>query len=174
MTGVLMEFDASVTSNASPQVVHDVLLDLQSHLEWAGRRAKRKTFRLLELDAPSGRAAVGTRFSSNGANDNGTFHDEGVVTIAEPHALVFEVDSRLDRKHGAEWRAHFVHSYVVEPSASGARITYHCVVRDGNYVPYWLKPGLRRITGKVVTSMITQQMRNLAAIAEEREAAVGR
>lgn len=170
MTGVLMEFDAAVTTNATPQSVYDVLLDLPSHLEWAGRRAKHKTFRLLELDAPSAPATVGTRFRSSGANDNGTFHDEAVVTVAEPYALTFEVSSRLDRKHGEEWRAHFVHSYRVEPATGGSTVSYHCVVRDGSYVPYWLKPGFRRVTRKMVNSLVTQQMRNLAALAEEREA----
>jgi hypothetical protein len=167
--GQLMKFEATVPAAAGVGTTFDVLRDLPAHLEWAGKRSTMKHFRLLELDAPAEPATVGTRFTSTGANDNGTFHDEGVVTAAAPGRFAFEVSSRLDRKHGREWRAHFTHDYRIEPDGAGTRIVYACVVHDGNYVPYWLRPGVRQLTRAMVNRMITKQLGNLAALAEERE-----
>jgi hypothetical protein len=39
--------------SAEPETVYDLLADLRSHVEWAGRR-RRRDFRLLSLDTPLG------------------------------------------------------------------------------------------------------------------------
>ncbi|HEY5148804.1 MAG TPA: SRPBCC family protein [Mycobacterium sp.] len=170
-TGDLITFAATATSRADRQSVLDVLRDLPAHLEWAGTRSPQKTFRLLSLDAPAGPASVGTRFSSTGANMNGTFHDTSVVTVAQPYTFAFETASRLERRHGAELLVHFAHRYEVEPDGAGSRIVYSCRAHDGNYVPYRLKPGLRAMTRSMINRSMTKQLHLLAQLAEDRATA---
>lgn len=170
--GELIRFTASVRSSAGPRAAYDALADLSGHLVWAGRRSTQKSFRLLELEAPEGPATVGTHFTSTGANNNGTFRDSSVVTDATaPSLFAFRTDSRLDREHGTEWRVTFVHRYEVQPVDGGSRITYTCIARDGSYVPYWLRPGVRRMTRVMVGRMMDKQLQNLARLAEERAGA---
>lgn len=170
-SGDLVSFAATATTRADPQGVLDVLRDLPAHLEWAGARSPQKTFRLLSLHAPTAPASVGARFTSTGANMNGTFHDSSVVTVAEPDAFGFETDSRLDRKHGAELLVHFVHRYDVEPAGDGSRIVYSARAQHASYVPYWLRPGMRAMTRWMVNRSMTRQLRLLAELAEERATA---
>jgi len=168
--GDLITFGAAATTRAHRQSVLDVLLDLPAHLEWAGTRSPQKKFRLLSLDAQAAPASVGTRFSSTGANMNGTFHDTSVVTVAESYTFEFETKSRLDRKHGAELLVNFVHHYDLEPDGAGSRIVYSCRALSGNYVPYWLKPGMRALTRSMINRSMTRQLRLLAELAEGRRA----
>lgn len=172
-TNELVVFRAALPTEAAPEQVHAVLRDVRSHLTWAGRRSTMKSFRLLELDAPPGPAVEGTRFSSRGANNNGTFVDSSVVTDVSPYVFAFETDSLLERRHGADLRVHFSHRYdVADVPGRGTVIRYTCRVHDGSYVPYWLRPGVRSLTRAMVGRMMTRQLRNLAALAQERAAGV--
>lgn len=169
-TAGLITFRVSVTSTATAERLFAALTDLPAHLEWAGRRSAYKTFALLELDDPGIPLAVGTTFSSVGASPNGTFHDSSVVTEVEPsRRLAFVTDARLDRKHGAEWRMHFLHRYDVEPQPSGCRVDYSCTATHRtNYVPYWLRPWMRPLTRAMVSHQMRVQLGNLVALAEGR------
>ncbi|HYF11542.1 MAG TPA: SRPBCC family protein [Actinomycetota bacterium] len=159
----------SVTSKAPPDAVFDTIVDLRAHLEWSGERAASDTFKLLDLDAPEGPALVGTEFTSSGAADNGTFHDRSVVSEASrPGVFVIDTDSRLDRKRGETWHVHFTHRYDVEPEGGGSRITYTETISRVNYVPYWLKWGVRTIFRPYVNRADRKQLANLARLAEER------
>ena len=159
----------TVTSKATPEAVFDTIVDLRAHLEWSGERASSDTFKLLELDAPDGPALVGTAFTSSGAADNGTFHDRSVVAEASrPAVFVIETDSRLDRTRGATWHVHFTHRYDVESEGDGSRITYTETISRVNYVPYWLKWGVRTIFRPYVNRADRKQLANLARLAEER------
>lgn len=162
----------SVSSKASPEVVYDTIADLQAHLDWSGERASHDNFKLLSLDAPQGPATVGTAFTSTGAADNGTFRDRSVVAEASrPGRFVIETDSRLDRKRGRVWEAHFSHRYDIEPEGDGSRIAYTETVERVNYVPYWLHPWLRPIFRIMVNRADVRQLANLARLAEERAGA---
>jgi hypothetical protein len=172
VTTELIRFQTDVLSKPSPEAVYDVLADLESHLEWAGRRSRRKGFRLVELDAPATAAMVGTQFSSLGDNGNAMFHDTSVVTeAARPGRFAFGTDSRLARKHRADWHAHFTHRYAIEAAGAGSRISYVATCDRASYRPYWLQPGVRRLTRSMVTKMMKDQLSNLAGLAEERSTA---
>jgi hypothetical protein len=159
----------SVTSGAAPADVYATIADLRNHLEWSGERASDENFKLVELDAPPGPAAVGTTFTSSGTADNGTFHDRSEVTVADaPRAFVIETDAHLDRTRGRPWDAHFVHRYDVEPDGDGSRITYTETVERVSYVPYWLQPGIRTLFTVYVNRADRKQLANLARLAEER------
>ena len=159
----------SAASKAAPEAVYDVITDLRAHLEWSGERASDENFKLLALDAPQARAAVGTTFTSSGAADNGTFHDRSVITEASrPNRFVIETDSRLDRKHGKPWDAHFSHRYDIRPDGAGSTIVYTETIERVNYVPYWLQPSMRPIFRVYVNKADRKQLENLARLAEER------
>jgi hypothetical protein len=166
-TPPILTFRVSVSTKASPEAVYQVLADLQKHIVWAGEQAPKKTFRLLDIDAPARPATVGDGFSSTGANSNGTFHDRSTVVQAEPGARFgFDTDSTLDRKHGKPLHARFEHRYTIEPSTGGAVVRYTCQVWPQNYVPYWLRPGMRWMTRRMVEHMMRRNMERLAAMAE--------
>jgi hypothetical protein len=159
----------SVTSTAPPEVVYDVIADLPSHLVWSGERAESDGFKMLTLDAPEGPATVGTTFTSTGTAGKDTFHDRSVVTeAARPHRFVIETDARLERRRAKTWLVHFSHRYDVLPDGTGSRIVYTETAERVNYVPYWLKPGIRTIFRPFVNRADRKQLRNLARLAEER------
>lgn len=159
----------SVTSTASQEAVYDVIADLRNHLVWSGERAQDDGFKMLTLEAPQGPATVGTSFSSSGTAGKDTFNDRSVVTQAmRPSVFVIETDARLERKNAETWQAHFTHRYDVEPDGGGSRIVYTETVERVNYVPYWLKPGIRTIFRPWVNRADRKQLRNLARLAEER------
>jgi hypothetical protein len=159
----------TVTSQAPPSIVYETVTDLPSHLVWSGERASDDNFKLLSMEAPDGAARVGTAFSSSGANFNGTFHDRSVVTEAIPFSLlVIQTESQLDRKRGRTWEVQFIHRYDIEPDGDGSRITYTDTAHEMNYVPYWLKAPLRWVTRAAIRKGDTQQLSNLARLAEER------
>jgi len=160
-------FRASMSSAAPPDAVYDVLSDPTTALTWAGERSPRKGFRLLTMDAAPRPAAVGDRFSSTGANINGTFHDASVVVeAARGERFGFDTESTLDRKHGRELHQRFAHRYELRPADGGTLISYSCETRPQNYVPYWLKPGIRGPMRMNVEHMIRLNLRNMASMAE--------
>jgi hypothetical protein len=159
----------TVTSTASPEAVYDVIADLRNHLVWSGERAEDDAFKMLTLEAPNDIATVGTTFSSSGTAGKDTFHDRSVVTEASrPNVFVIETDARLERKSAETWEAHFSHRYDIVPDGDGSRIVYTETVERVNYVPYWLKPGIRTIFRPWVDRPDRKQLRNLARLAEER------
>jgi hypothetical protein len=91
-----------------------------------------------------------------------------VTKASRPRTFVIETDSRLDRKRGATWQAHFSHRYDIEPQGEGSLITYTETVERVNYVPYWLHPWVRPIFTILVNRADAKQLRNLARLAEER------
>jgi hypothetical protein len=98
-----------------------------------------------------------------------TFHDRSVVTEASrPYVFVIETDSRMERKSAETWEAHFSHRYDIRPDGDGSRIVYTETVERVNYVPYWLKPGIRTIFRPWVNRADRKQLRNLARLAEDR------
>ena len=165
------ETSVTVSCGAPPQVVYDTVADLRAHLEWSGTRASDEDFRLLQLDAPEGTAAVGTAFTSTGANFNGTFHDRSVVSEATPPSgFAIETQSRLERRRGKPWQVRFLHRYDIRSDGSGSTITYTDTAYDMNYVPYWLRLWMRPITRAAIRKGDTKQLENLARLAEERAA----
>lgn len=65
---------------ASAEVVYELLIDLDSHLEWAGRR-QRRVFRLLDIEGPPSGLVTGSVFHSTGTIPGSVrrWRDESVV-----------------------------------------------------------------------------------------------
>jgi hypothetical protein len=162
------------TSAAGPQTVYDLLADLSSHLVWAGERQAKKT-RLLTLDAPGGPAVVGTEWRSTGADPMGTFSDRSVVTEATPgKAFEFVTEAHLltKRRQEVDWTN--VHRYELSSEGSGTRIAYALRLTRINRLVGMLGafrvPGLRALALKASAGMTRRGARNLARLAEGREA----
>ncbi len=169
MKTLRFQTSVSVSSAAPPDVVYGTVTDLRAHLVWSGERAADDGFKLLSMEAPEPTAQVGTSFSSTGANFNGTFHDRSVVTQASPPNLfVIQTEARLERTRGRPWEVQFIHRYNIESDGAGSRITYTDTTHRMNYVPYWLKAPLRPFTRAAIRKGDTQQLTNLARLAEER------
>jgi hypothetical protein len=166
----IVTFHASGTSTASPEDVYEILADPSTHLEWAGKQAPNKAFKLLTLDASKGRASVGTTWASTGANSKSgsmIFHDRSVVTeAAAPSRFAFVTDSHLERKNRRTWEVRFVHRYEVHPDGAGSRVTYEAHVYPVNYRPYWLHPLIRPITKKMAKIFTGKHIANLSKMAE--------
>jgi hypothetical protein len=162
------------TSTAKPQTVYDLLADLSSHLVWAGERQAEKT-RLLSIEAPAGPAVVGTEWRSTGADPMGTFSDRSVVTEAtRGKAFEFVTEARLTTKKGrrSDWTG--VERYDLEPTAEGSRIVSTSRLTRINELPgmvaFFNVPVLRELGLKVSAKVSRRTVRNLARVAEEREA----
>ena len=159
----------SVTSTASPEAIYDVIADLRNHLVWSGERAQDDGFKMLTLEAPDGTATVGTTFTSSGTAGKDMFHDRSVVTEASrPHVFLIETDASMERKSAETWEAHFTHRYDIRHEGDGSRIVYTETLECVNYVPYWLKPGIRTIFRPWINRADRKQLRNLARLAEDR------
>jgi hypothetical protein len=170
--GLVVRVEAISTAN--PQTIYDLLADLSSHLVWAGERQAEKT-RLLTIDAPAGPAVVGTEWRSTGADPMGTFSDRSVVTEATPgKAFEFVTEARLTGKKGrtSDWTS--VERYDLEPAAGGCRIVSTSRVTRISDLPGLVAlfnvPVLRELGLKVSAKVSRRTVRNLARLAEEREA----
>ncbi|HEX5901541.1 MAG TPA: hypothetical protein VF028_00270 [Actinomycetota bacterium] len=83
---------------------------------------------------------------------------------------MIETDAPLKRRRAPTWEAHFSHRYDIRPEGGGSRIVYTETIERVNYLPYWLKPGIRILFRPLVNSADRKQLRNLARLAEERSA----
>ena len=160
-------------SRASASAVYDLLADIGSHLEWGGRMQRKKTYRLLTIDAPDGPASVGTEFRSTGADAMGTFDDDSVVTEASrSEVLEFVTEARLSTKKGAvvEWTS--VHRYELESGDRGCVVSYTIRTTRISELPGALGmfnvPGLRSLLLTLGRSNVRRGVRNLARLAEQR------
>lgn len=157
-------------------VVYDLLADVRSHLEWGGRMQKKKTYRLLSIQAPEGPASVGTEFSSSGADGMGTFNDTSVVTEAtRPSLFEFVTEARLSTKKGkvVEWT--LVHRYEIQARSQGCAVSYTVrTVRISELLgplAIFNVPGLRALLTSVARSNVRRGFRNLVTVAETRATA---
>jgi Polyketide cyclase / dehydrase and lipid transport len=161
---------------APAEVVYDLLADVGSHLEWGGAMQKKKTYRLLSIEAPERPASVGTEFSSSGADGMGTFNDTSVVTEAtRPSLFEFVTEARLSTKKGrvVEWT--LVHRYEIASREDGSTISYTIRTLRISELPGPLAmfnvPGLRAILTRVARSNVRRGLRNLVKMAEQRATA---
>lgn len=169
---LVMQVEA--TSRATTEAVYAVLADLSTHTEWAGERQAKRT-RLLTIDAPDGPAVVGTEFFSTGSDPMGTFSDRSVVTQATPGKVFeFVTEARLTTKKGIATDWTNVERYELERTADGCRIVTTSRVTRISELPGMVAlfnvPVLRELGLKASAKVSRRTVRNLARVAEEREA----
>lgn len=159
------------TTTAPAEVVFDLLADLQTHLEWAGRR-QAETTRLLTMEAPAGPAGVGTEFSTTGSDGKAArWLDRSVVTEAtRPEVFEFVTEGRRQGKQGSSpWLSTAVHRYELASEGSGCRATYTQELTRLEGAP---KIAFNRAVSRIVFRISAKYMRRgfngLLALAEER------
>ncbi|HZA26730.1 MAG TPA: SRPBCC family protein [Actinomycetota bacterium] len=171
----VLRFDG--VSPARPEAVYDLLADLRSHMEWAGRR-QRDTTRLLTLEAPPGPAKVGTEFFSTGSDGKvARWSDRSVVTEAtRPEVFEFVTEGRREGKPGSRpWLATAVHRYEIAREGGGCRVTYtEDLTRLAGAPGIFYAPGISRLIWKISAKYMRRGFDNLLALAEEEERAVAR
>ena len=160
-------------STAPVEAVYDLLADIQSHLEWGGKRQPKEKFRLLSIEGPEGPASVGTEFHSTGADAMGRFADSSVVTEASrPSLFEFVTEARLSTKKDriVEWTN--VHRYELVRDGQGCRVSYTLrTIRISELLgglAMFKVPGLRSLGLKISGSYARRGLRNLVQMAEER------
>lgn len=158
---------------APSEVVYDLLADLDSHLEWAGRR-QNETTRLLTLEAPPGPAGVGTEFFSTGSDGKvARWSDRSVVTAAtRPQVFEFVTEGRREGKADSRpWRSTAVHRYEITREAGGCRVTYtQDLTRLAGAPKILLAPGISRVLFWISAKYMRRGFENLLALAKERAA----
>ena len=162
------------TSQAPAEAVYDLLADLHSHLEWAGRR-QLETTRLLTMDAPQGPARVGTEFFTTGSDGKvARWSDRSVVTEATP-AEVFEfvTEGRREGKPGSRpWLATAVHRYTIAPDPGGSRVVYTEDLTRLEGAPWiFTAPGISRLVFRISAKYMRRGFDALLSLAEERAGA---
>jgi len=165
----VLRFEGRCTAPA--EVVYDLLANLQSHLEWAGRR-QAETTRLLTLEGPEGPATVGTEFVTTGSDGKvARWLDRSVVTEAtRPKVFEFVTEGRRDGKPGSQpWLATAVHRYELIPDETGCRVTYTENLTRMDGAPRIV---FGRVLSKLVFRMAAKYMRRgfdgLLSLAEEQ------
>jgi len=159
---------------ASAEDVYDLLSDLQSYLDWAGRR-QLETTRLLTLEAPPGPAGVGTEFFTTGSDGKvARWSDRSVVTEAtRPEVFEFVTEGRREGKPGSQpWLSTAVHRYEISSESGGCRVTYtEELTRLAGAPRILLAPGISRILFRISARYMRRGFEGLLALAEERSAA---
>jgi hypothetical protein len=167
----VLRFEGSCRAPA--EHVYDLLADLRSHLDWAGRR-QLETTRLLTVEAPPGEAHVGTEFRTTGSDGKvARWYDRSVVTEAtRPEVFEFVTEGRREGKAGSRpWLATAVHRYRIAPDGTGCRVTYTEDLTRLDGAPWILRaPGLSRLVFRVSAKYMGRGFRGLLAMAEERSA----
>ena len=161
-------------SKARPEEVYDVLADLRTHLEWAGKR-QFKGFRLLSLDASAGPVMVGTEFTSTGTipMHRTRFDNRNTVTKADrPRVFEITTESTIPWRRRASGQGSFINRFEISPDGDGSRVTYRSKqLRFRN--PAWglRYPLVREITYRFwVPIWYGRGFRNMLRVADERAA----
>jgi hypothetical protein len=160
-------------SRATGEAVYGALANLQTHLEWAGRRRSAK-MRLLTMDAPPGPATAGTEFTTTGSDPNGTFSDRSVVTeAASGRVFEFVTEAVLTPKRGGrpvEWT--IIHRYEMSAAATGgSQVSYDFrITRISHLIGplRLLRTPLAVMVSKLWTAVARRGLRNLIEVAEAR------
>jgi hypothetical protein len=166
------EYRFTGRSEASPEVVYDLLADVSSHLEWAGHR-QYKMFRLLTIDAPPGPAEVGTVFDSVGVipMNSAQWQNHNTVTKADrPSVFEITTESRIPWPKRASGEGTFVNRFDIAQDGGGSRVTFTSRQLRFRNPPWGLRyPLLRSVTARVAIPFWHRHgFRKLLRMAEER------
>jgi hypothetical protein len=168
----VIRFEGSTSAPA--EVVYDILADLNSHLDWAGRRQGEAT-RLLSMEAPPGPAGVGTEFLTTGSDGKvARWEDRSVVTEATPpQVFEFVTEGRRHGKGGSRpWRATAVHRYSIVPEDRGCRVTYTEELTRLDGAPrIMVARGFSRLIFRISARYMRRGFDGLLALAEEQAGA---
>lgn len=163
--------EASIDTTAPPDAVFPLLVHLSAHLEWGGRAYRGRGEYLLDLDAPSGPAQIGTTWTSRGKAHEGTYEDQSVVTASDPPQLFeFETDAAF-RRGSTVTTYRLRHRYTIASTPNGSRVTHREEFlgppRGGSWLSrLLLSPALAPIVDRMGRQLLGTGLLNLATMAE--------
>lgn len=157
-------------TGATPSAVYDVLANLGTHLDWAGRK-QRRGFRLTALRA-NGPMRAGAEFTSVGSipMTRARWQDHSVVVRADRAAIIeFHTDGVVVWPNGRRTEARWEHRYDIKPAADGARVTYRLRRPSMSNPPLRMRaPLVATMTHRVMIPILCRRgLRNLLRTAEE-------
>ncbi len=164
-----MTLEAGCT--ASPEAVYDVLTDLSTHLEWAGRRQHRG-FRLLSLNG-AGPLEKGVAFTSVGSIPmaRSRWENRNEVTEARrPNRLEFHTDAVVRWRSGKRTDARYEHRYEIGPDGTGSRVVYRLRETSAANAPLRMRlPLMRTMSYRTMIPYFCRRgFKNLLRSAERR------
>jgi len=166
-------FEASC--KASPNAVYDVLADLSTHLDWAGKRQYRG-FRLISISG-TGPLETGTEFASVGTVPMALSRWENqneVVEARRPEILELHTEAIVMWRSGHQTEARYEHRYEIAPDGTGSRVTSRLRQTELENPPLRARlPLMRTLTHRVMMPRFCRRgFKNLLRSAERRSAAV--
>jgi Polyketide cyclase / dehydrase and lipid transport len=156
--------------DAPPAAVYDVLANLETHLDWAGRK-QRHGFQLTALQADSPMRA-GTGFTSVGSMPmtRTRWQDHSVVVQADRAAVIeFHTTGVAAWPSGRRTEARWEHRYDIEPAGDGARVTYRLRLASMSNPPLRMRlPVMAAMTHRVMIPFLCRRgFSNLLRAAEQ-------
>lgn len=164
-----VEIRAAMRGDATPAQVFATLTNLDSHLEWGGRRQLRSA-RIRSLDAANTPAVTGTTFNSVGGFPGWRLHERHTVTEATtPGIFEFRTESDAQpTRIGTPWSATFEHRYTIAADGDGSRVTYRFLQTRITNAPWRFSiPGLRTLSYATVKLVARRGLRNLLRMAHD-------
>jgi Polyketide cyclase / dehydrase and lipid transport len=146
-------------SNAPASVVYDVLTDLSTHLEWAGKR-QYPGFRLLSVRG-DGPLEAGTTFTSVGSVPMSLSRSENeneVIEARRPEILEFHTNALIVWRSGKRTEARYGHRFEIEADGTGSRVVYRLRQTSISNPPLRIRlPVMRIITHRVMIPMFCRR-----------------
>jgi hypothetical protein len=174
--GASYEMVLDARCESSPAAVYDVLTDLSTHLDWAGKR-QYPGFRLLSLRG-TGPVETGTEFTSVGSIPMARTRWENhnvVVEARRPEVLEFHTGAVVVWRTGKRTEARYEHRYEIEPERTGSRVVYRLRQTAIANPPLRMRSPLMRImTHRVMIPIFCRRgFTNLLRSAERRDSMSG-
>ena len=169
--GADYEMVLDARSDASPAAVYDVLADLSTHLDWAGKRQHRG-FRLLSVSGV-GPLEAGTEFTSVGSIPMARtrWENQNEVTEARrPEVVEIRTEAVAVWRSGERTEAVYEHRYQIVPDGTGSRVTYRMRQTAIENPPRRMRlPMMRTMTHRVMIPWFCKRgFTNLLRSAERR------
>jgi polyketide cyclase/dehydrase/lipid transport protein len=165
------DVSVSARSSVSAERIFRTLADLSTHTTWAGSMHQKKSFGLLSLEAPTGRAVVGTEFHSTGIDPMGSFSDRSVVTGSTgPSVFEFVTEGHLDPKKKGRPASdtRITYRFEIAGAGTGSTVRYRVHLSRWTNAPLMLRSRLLRpLARAAMKSYAKKLLGNLAIYASE-------
>jgi hypothetical protein len=146
-------------SKAPAGVVYDVLTDLSTHLDWAGKR-QYPGFRLLSVRG-AGPLDAGTTFTSVGSVPVSLSRSENeneVVDARPPQILEFHTNALIVWRSGKRTEARYEHRFEIGSDGTGSRVIYRLRQTSISNPPLRLRlPVMRTVSHRVMIPMLCRR-----------------
>lgn len=157
--GAAYEMVLDAECDASPAAVYDVLADLSTHVDWAGKR-QYPGFRLLSLRG-TGPMQVGTEFTSVGSIPMALSRWENTNVVVEarrPEIVEFHTEAVVVWRTGKRTEARYEHRYEIAPDGMGSHVVYRLRQTAITNAPLRMRlPLMRTMTHRLMLPLLCRR-----------------